>query len=112
MRSHLLPSPTVKPTTFNPMDLSLPLDVTQQILASPEPTTCIEWESWGEESTIELCEVRLTFDGVSMSEFISLHFHKITHHVEHSSGVETSTSSSSTKRLNTFDFRVYPSYSA
>lgn len=47
------------------MELGLSADLTQQ---TPTETNSIEWETWGEESTVELCEVQLTFDGLHMSE--------------------------------------------
>ena len=49
------------------MDLGLSLDISQS--SSSESAPPAEWESWGEEATIELCEVYLGFDGniISMS---------------------------------------------
>jgi hypothetical protein len=64
MRSHLYPSPNAL-SSFNTMDLGLSLEMSQP--SSPEPTPSVEWELWGEETTIELCEVQLGFDGASIS---------------------------------------------
>ena len=61
MRSHLYPSSNAVPSSFNTMDLGLSLDMSQP--SAPEPVSSVEWESWGEETTIELCEVQLGFDG-------------------------------------------------
>lgn len=69
MRSHRFPSATTKPSSFDAMDLSIPLDLSQQTTSAAELYPTIEWESWGEESIVELCEVQLSFDGVSMSAF-------------------------------------------
>lgn len=44
------------------MDLSMPIDISEHILSSPESIPPAEWESWGEEPTIELCEVQLALD--------------------------------------------------
>jgi hypothetical protein len=52
------------------MDLGLSLDMSQP--SAPEPVPSIEWESWGEEATIELCEVHLGFDGTTISMYIIL----------------------------------------
>lgn len=65
MRSHLHPTPSAKLTSFNPMDLSLSLDVTQTFNSDPAPST--DWEPWGEETTIELCEIQMGFDGATIS---------------------------------------------
>jgi hypothetical protein len=70
MRSRLHPSPNVAPSSFNTMDLGLSLDVSQSSI--PEPVPSIEWESWGEETTIELCEVQIVFDGYDISMCTSL----------------------------------------
>ncbi|KAJ7632699.1 hypothetical protein FB45DRAFT_866294 [Roridomyces roridus] len=58
-RSRGLPSRT-RDDEMNSMNLSMPLNLEAE-LDSP-----IEWENWGEESTIELCEIRLRFDGEFM----------------------------------------------
>lgn len=52
---------------FNPADITFSMDMPQ------EPSLEIqsmEWESWCEESTINLCEVKFKFDSMQMSEFI------------------------------------------
>lgn len=70
MRSQLYPTPDQEPQ-FDTMDLNLSLDMPQP----PLPQSQTEWEAWGEESTIELCEVQLGFDGHSSS--MSALFHKL-----------------------------------
>lgn len=59
-RSRVLPSPG-KDSSLTSMDLTLPLNLE---IPSSEPDLVIEWDTWGEESSIELCEVRLDFDGM------------------------------------------------
>jgi hypothetical protein len=67
MRSHLYPSiASQPPPSFNPMDLNVPLDASAST-ANPDPA--VEWECWGEESTIELVEVQLKFDGNVMGMY-------------------------------------------
>jgi hypothetical protein len=65
MRSRLYPSSNATPPSFNTMDLGLSLDISQP--SAPDPVPSVEWEAWGEEATIELCEVQLGFDGSSIS---------------------------------------------
>ncbi|KII88403.1 hypothetical protein PLICRDRAFT_41563 [Plicaturopsis crispa FD-325 SS-3] len=70
MRSRLVPSSFGPSSSFDGMDLGIPMDtMTQTSSDSSDPiaSSSTEWESWGEESVIELCEVRLNFDGDSMS---------------------------------------------
>ncbi|KAJ7109456.1 hypothetical protein C8R44DRAFT_986432 [Mycena epipterygia] len=57
-RSRILPSS--RDSSLSSMNLTLPLDLE---IPSSEPDLAIEWETWGEDSSIELCEVRLDFDG-------------------------------------------------
>jgi hypothetical protein len=52
------------------MSLSLSLDLSQP--SPPDPIPSVEWEAWGEEATIDLCEVQLGFDGTSISTVASL----------------------------------------
>jgi hypothetical protein len=47
------------------MNLTLPLTLE---MPSSEPELAIEWETWGEDSSIELCEVRLDFDGMGQHQ--------------------------------------------
>jgi len=49
------------------MDFSLPPDMSHQ--SSSELPPSIEWESWGEESTINLCEIQLKFEALAMSAY-------------------------------------------
>ncbi|KAJ7430710.1 hypothetical protein B0H11DRAFT_2134605 [Mycena galericulata] len=62
-RSRVLPS-AARDSSLNSMNLALPLNLE---IPSPEPEAPIEWDNWGEESSIELCEVRVYFDGNSMA---------------------------------------------
>lgn len=79
MRSHLYPSHGASPrppSSFNPMDLGIPLDLSQP--SPPESDPSAEWESWGPEATIELCEVYLGFDGACISmlgEYLDIFAH-------------------------------------
>ncbi|KAJ7685260.1 hypothetical protein DFH06DRAFT_970910 [Mycena polygramma] len=50
--------------SMNSMNLTLPLTLE---MPSSEPDLAIEWETWGEESYIELSEVRLDFEGMVVS---------------------------------------------
>ncbi|EIW60130.1 uncharacterized protein TRAVEDRAFT_120124 [Trametes versicolor FP-101664 SS1] len=58
MRSRLLPSQSSSHLQ-NPLDLGLSLDMSQP--PPPESPFLAEWELWGEESTISLCEVLLVY---------------------------------------------------
>ncbi|KAJ7111538.1 hypothetical protein C8R43DRAFT_1159517 [Mycena crocata] len=60
--SRILPS-SVRDNSLNSMNLGLPLTLDS---ISSDAEFPIEWENWGEESFIELCEVRLDFDGLAM----------------------------------------------
>ncbi|KAI0807750.1 hypothetical protein C8Q74DRAFT_1379221 [Fomes fomentarius] len=57
MRSRLLPPQQPQSST----DLGLPLDVSQTQFS--ETSHAAEWEVWGEEQTILLCEVRIEYRG-------------------------------------------------
>ncbi|KAI0780677.1 hypothetical protein BD413DRAFT_463229 [Trametes elegans] len=59
MRSRLMPSQESNHATESPMDLGLSLDMTSP--APSESPFVAEWELWGEELTITLCEVHLQF---------------------------------------------------
>ncbi|KAF8892522.1 hypothetical protein BD779DRAFT_1670216 [Infundibulicybe gibba] len=65
-RSCRYPSPSMHESPFNNIDLSMPMDINDPkspiIDNAPQ-----EWESWGEESKIDLCEVFLRFDGQVIS---------------------------------------------
>ncbi|KAI0928422.1 hypothetical protein AcV5_005998 [Taiwanofungus camphoratus] len=63
MRSHLLPPHNPSHSNYNSTDLDLPLDVMHYSLY-PENLLSPEWELWGEESIIHLCEVRLNFKAI------------------------------------------------
>lgn len=47
------------------MDLSLSLDVAQSF--DSDAVSSPDWEAWGEEATIELCEIQMGFDGATIS---------------------------------------------
>lgn len=51
------------------MDLSLSLN--EPILVEEQSELDIDWEHWGKEPTVELCEVKLGFDGFHMSASFS-----------------------------------------
>ena len=64
MRSQLMPSQIPASVSQNPMDLGLSLDMAQP--PAPDSPFVSEWELWGEELTISMCEVRLEYrPGVS-----------------------------------------------
>ena len=69
MRSRRYPiSESLKPAAYNDLDLGIPLDIPQsQDPHAEEHVPSLEWGALAEEQTIELCEVKLRFDGVSMS---------------------------------------------
>ena len=61
MRSQLLPSQPSAQVPQGSMDLGLSMDLSQpQPVESPFTA---EWEVWGEEQMITLCEVRVEFRG-------------------------------------------------
>ncbi|KAF7338233.1 hypothetical protein MVEN_02048500 [Mycena venus] len=60
-RSRVLPS--TRDNSLNSMNLTLPLTLE---IPSSEPELATEWETWGEESCIELCEVRLDWEGMAV----------------------------------------------
>ncbi|KAI0372918.1 hypothetical protein BV20DRAFT_1014123 [Pilatotrama ljubarskyi] len=57
MRSRLMPSQNSSQAPQNPLDISLSLDMAQP--PPPESPFLAEWELWGEELVVSLCEVRL-----------------------------------------------------
>ncbi|KAH7913732.1 hypothetical protein BJ138DRAFT_1145401 [Hygrophoropsis aurantiaca] len=65
MRSQRYPSDAMKHATdlsLEPSDLKMPTPVPPP----DEGPAMIDWETWGEESTIDLCEVKLKFDAIQM----------------------------------------------
>ena len=61
-RSYLLPNSETSQSSFNAMDLGLPLDIAES--GSPDGNdSANEWERWGEESTIELSMLILRVGG-------------------------------------------------
>lgn len=67
-RSHLLPSEYPEHTLENPVGLDLSLDITQSTLSS-DILAPSEWELWGEDSNVNLCEVHLHITPSAFSEF-------------------------------------------
>ncbi|KAF8559768.1 hypothetical protein OG21DRAFT_1402239 [Imleria badia] len=69
MRSRRYPtSDSLKPAAYNDLDLGISLDIPQSQDPSPEEhVPSLEWGALAEEQTIELCEVKLRFDGTLMS---------------------------------------------
>lgn len=66
MRSQRYPSSeSLKPAAHNDIDLALPLDLPHDPI--PEEQSPLDWGALAEELTIELCEVKLHFDGTAMS---------------------------------------------
>lgn len=69
MRSRRYPtSDSLKPAACSDLDLGISLDIPQSQDPSPEEhLPPLEWGALAEEQTIELCEVKLRFDGTHMS---------------------------------------------
>jgi hypothetical protein len=69
MRSRRYPtSNSLKPAAYNDLDLGISLDIPQSQDPPPEEhVPPLEWGALAEEQTIELCEVKLRFDGMYMS---------------------------------------------
>ncbi|KAF9227689.1 hypothetical protein BS17DRAFT_693359 [Gyrodon lividus] len=69
MRSRRYPtSDSLKPAAYNDFDLGLSLDLPQSQDPSPEEKSPpLEWGAQAEEQTIELCEVKLRFDGMNIN---------------------------------------------
>jgi len=69
--SRRLPAPlkTTTPvvTPFNSMDLSVSVDMLQHRVQGPNPS---DWETSGEERSIELSEVQILFDGSIMGLYV------------------------------------------
>ncbi|KAI6045743.1 hypothetical protein EDC04DRAFT_2634728 [Pisolithus marmoratus] len=67
MRSRRYPTTdSLAPIARNGGDLGLSLDVSHQA-TSEEPSPPLDWGALAEEQTIELCEVKLRFDGSAIS---------------------------------------------
>ena len=67
MRSKLLPSHGAAQALQNAVDLGLTMDINQpQLLDS---NLSHEWELWGEEQTISLCEIRIEYKPGTKREF-------------------------------------------
>ena len=55
--------------THDPLTLDIPMDLSQPT-ASGSDIKVSDWEMWGEEGMIHLCELRLEFDGVFLCKSI------------------------------------------
>ena len=55
--------------THDPLTLDVPMDLSQST-ASGSDIKVSDWEMWGEEGMIHLCELRLEFDGVFLCKSI------------------------------------------
>ncbi|KAL4067943.1 hypothetical protein V8B97DRAFT_2021711 [Scleroderma yunnanense] len=67
MRSRRYPSSeSLKPAAYHDIDLDLPLDLPQHSIPQ-EQLPHLDWGALAEELTIELCEVKLRFDGTAIS---------------------------------------------
>ena len=58
MRSKVLPPQRVDESTYTPMNLDMPLDINSAGPSYEVPLTP-EWDLWGEDSVINVCEVRI-----------------------------------------------------
>ncbi|KAG9318671.1 hypothetical protein JVU11DRAFT_765 [Chiua virens] len=69
MRSRRYPtSDNLKPAAYSDLELGISLDLPQSHESfSEEEVSSLEWGTLSEEQTIELCEVKLRFDGMYMS---------------------------------------------
>ena len=56
--------------THDPLTLDVPMDLSQPT-ASGSDIKVSDWEMWGEEGMIHLCELRLEFDGVFLCKSIA-----------------------------------------
>ncbi|OCH92234.1 hypothetical protein OBBRIDRAFT_773705 [Obba rivulosa] len=63
MRSHLLPPRHTEWTLHDPMSLGTPLEMAHN--SATDDPYAPEWEMWGEDSTIQLCEVHLDHKGAT-----------------------------------------------
>ncbi|KAF8651459.1 hypothetical protein AX16_004758 [Volvariella volvacea WC 439] len=61
IRNQRLPLQHISPP-FDPMNLGLPMNV-----HFPDDSPCLDWESFGEEATIELYELQLQFSGYNIN---------------------------------------------
>ncbi|KAH0827179.1 hypothetical protein J3R83DRAFT_4871 [Lanmaoa asiatica] len=88
MRSRRYPtSDSLKPAAYNDLDLGLSLDIPQSQNPSPEEQVpSLEWGALAEEQTIELCEVKLRFDGM-YSGLVSQPLPPLHHPSPHMSGL-------------------------
>lgn len=62
MHSHCIPSPSALSSHVEAMGHDVQAESTQH----PNEDLCNDWETWGEESPIELCEVQIEFNGTTM----------------------------------------------
>lgn len=64
MHSHYIPSLSAVPSHVEAMGHGVQDESTRH----PNADLCNDWETWGEESSIELCEVQIEFNGTTMGE--------------------------------------------
>ncbi|KAH7922096.1 hypothetical protein BV22DRAFT_1095214 [Leucogyrophana mollusca] len=67
MRSQRYPSDAMKHALDNSLEPVVPQGASQSPTSTDDSPASIDWDAWGEESTIDLCEVKLRFDGMIMS---------------------------------------------
>lgn len=63
MHSHCIPSRSALPSQAETMGHDVQAESTQH----PNADLCNDWETWGEESSIELCEVQIEFNGTTLA---------------------------------------------
>ncbi|KIK08291.1 hypothetical protein K443DRAFT_672780 [Laccaria amethystina LaAM-08-1] len=63
MHSHCIPSLSAVPSHVEAMGHGVQDESTRH----PNADLCNDWETWGEESSIELCEVQIEFNGTTMA---------------------------------------------
>jgi len=74
-RSRRVPAPPITTVTnipatpFNSMDLSVPVDLSHAM--TTEQRT-LDWETWGEERSVDIYEAHLKFDGMNMGKVVVL----------------------------------------
>lgn len=71
MRSKVLPPQRVNESTYTTMNLDMPLDI-NNVGPSYEVPLTPEWDLWGEDSVINVCEVRIKMLMKGMFTFTSI----------------------------------------